>query len=724
MLTALDPAAIRSEVERICASRGFENADRLKTLLRYTVEKRLAGSAHLLKEYTLGVDVFGRGDEFNPKSDSLVRVTAGKLRLRLKEFYVENPSSQIRIEYPSGSYVPEFIELTAEPDLPTNPRSLPRRGSMPWVAVAAALLVVAGTASWIVSSHKPTRKTLTKITADAAIAQHAAISRDGKLVAYVSNRESKNFQLFLQLAGGGPPLRVAGISGNVGFPDFSPDGSAMVFVQAPVTDSAGNATRQPGIYVMPTLGGSPVRIADGDADPHFSPDGQTVVYSKSPNGIYLVPSRGGSAKRISPDHFQSAQSPIFTPDGKHILFFGRPFGTGDQGRDWWLFSVAGGALVQAGVKALVRDAEKLPDSPFYCYPSGWLENKILFWCDFGERSSLFTAGIQRSNWTITGPVERITFGAGAQEGRPSASSSGRVVFTSTARSTDLHAIAIGSNLGNVSEREQRQLTSHGADGIHHVIVSRDFVRMTYSVRGLRREIWTRHLPGGTPSLLASGRVFRSAISPDGTHVAYHQPRDDGSRIVVVPAEGGTPSVVCEDCQLVQGWTPDGRRILWGYDNYRGLLAVDVRTGVQETWVGVNRSVQAGGFSPDGKWLSLATLGFHGAPPAGYAVPIRNGRPAPESDWVFVKKGQEQMQWSPDGSVLYFLSAEDGRLCLYGQRVDPLSKQPLGNRFAVYHLHSPERSLFGSWMIPFNFAVTRREIYLTIVRQQSNVWMLQ
>src|SRR5687768_11766951 len=65
----------------------------------------------------------------------------------------------------------------------------------------------------------------------------------------------------------------------------------------------------------------------------------------------------GRSHRI---HFQSASSPVFTPDGKHILFWGRPSGIDDRGSDWWVFSLADGTLVQTGVKVIVRAAEKLP----------------------------------------------------------------------------------------------------------------------------------------------------------------------------------------------------------------------------------------------------------------------------------------------------------------------------------------------------------------------------
>jgi hypothetical protein len=195
---------IRLEVERICSSRGFENADRLKELLRYTVEKSLAGRAQELKEYALGIDVFGRGDDFDPKLDSLVRVTAGKLRQRLKEYYAENASGGIRIEYRSGSYAPEFVAQQR------THRQWPL-----WAGAAVVLMLIAGTAAMVISPRKSGQKVLSKLTADAAIARDAAISLDGKLVAYVSNREGDHgFQLYVQMVEGGPPIILTGITGN------------------------------------------------------------------------------------------------------------------------------------------------------------------------------------------------------------------------------------------------------------------------------------------------------------------------------------------------------------------------------------------------------------------------------------------------------------------------------------------------------------------------------
>ena len=104
------PDAVRAHLRRLLASERIASADSIVRLLKYTVEKTLAGEPGALKEYTLGIDVFDRGEAFDPKIDSIVRVQARKLRARLKEYYAgEGLQDQIRIEYHKGSYVPRFI---------------------------------------------------------------------------------------------------------------------------------------------------------------------------------------------------------------------------------------------------------------------------------------------------------------------------------------------------------------------------------------------------------------------------------------------------------------------------------------------------------------------------------------------------------------------------------------------------------------------------------------
>ena len=105
----ISEADAKAEVERILASRGFASAGRLSRLLRYVVDKTLAGEANQLKEYAVGIEVFDRDDKYDPRLDSIVRVEAGRLRSRLDEYYNgEGASAPMRITLPRGGYVAQF----------------------------------------------------------------------------------------------------------------------------------------------------------------------------------------------------------------------------------------------------------------------------------------------------------------------------------------------------------------------------------------------------------------------------------------------------------------------------------------------------------------------------------------------------------------------------------------------------------------------------------------
>src|SRR5215469_2875475 len=117
----------RSELEVVLRSGGFVRAPRLAQLLTYLCEKRFAGEAHLVKEYSIGVEVFNRGDGFDQDSDSIVRVEANRLRKRLAEYYAgEGAGRRIQITIPIGQYVPDFQRKAdaPAPDVPTTPAAL------------------------------------------------------------------------------------------------------------------------------------------------------------------------------------------------------------------------------------------------------------------------------------------------------------------------------------------------------------------------------------------------------------------------------------------------------------------------------------------------------------------------------------------------------------------------------------------------------------------------
>jgi len=139
--------AIREQLERILASPLFKNSKRYPTLLRYVVEHAVNGDTKRLKERTLGIEVFGRDPQYDTNLDPVVRTTAGEIRKRIAQYYHQpGRETEIRIDLPSGSYVPEFHLPVARPIAAA--RTMPRHLRPRYWVSAALLMTVLIAAAW------------------------------------------------------------------------------------------------------------------------------------------------------------------------------------------------------------------------------------------------------------------------------------------------------------------------------------------------------------------------------------------------------------------------------------------------------------------------------------------------------------------------------------------------------------------------------------------------
>src|SRR5580704_12450387 len=101
--------SVREYLERILTSPTFQQCDRLKRFLTFIVLEAVAGRRHELKEYVIGVHVFGKEDTFDPRTDPIVRVQARRLRAKLVRYYrEEGRADETVIELPKGGYAPVF----------------------------------------------------------------------------------------------------------------------------------------------------------------------------------------------------------------------------------------------------------------------------------------------------------------------------------------------------------------------------------------------------------------------------------------------------------------------------------------------------------------------------------------------------------------------------------------------------------------------------------------
>ncbi len=137
MQPAIPDDLVRHELHIVCASAEFARSPRHQRLLRYLVEELLAERLANLREIHLGVHVFSRSPaDFDPATDTIVRVEARRLRTRLQRYYAtQDAGRRIAIELPLGSYIPALHWLSAEPIHRSEGVTLPVVAVLPFDAL-------------------------------------------------------------------------------------------------------------------------------------------------------------------------------------------------------------------------------------------------------------------------------------------------------------------------------------------------------------------------------------------------------------------------------------------------------------------------------------------------------------------------------------------------------------------------------------------------------------
>jgi adenylate cyclase len=166
---------VRRQLDRLLASTGFANAGRMSRFLKFVVEQSLAGEGERLKEYVIGVEVFDRDANYDPRVDAIVRVEAARLRTKLAEYYAgDGHGDAVVLSLPKGGYSPVIkiaeraAAATYDPTngftssaAPTPPAPLaPATSAPPAVSPArlrrwAIAAVLAGAASLAVAAWAP-----------------------------------------------------------------------------------------------------------------------------------------------------------------------------------------------------------------------------------------------------------------------------------------------------------------------------------------------------------------------------------------------------------------------------------------------------------------------------------------------------------------------------------------------------------------------------------------
>ena len=565
-------------------------------------------------------------------------------------------------------------------------------------------------------------ESLTQLTSDAGWTDYPAVSLDGKLLAYASDRSGdRNLDIWVQQLPDGPPLRLTRHAADDVEPAVSADGGRIAFRSS----RAGG-----GIYVVPTLGGPERLLAAAGFTPRFSPDGQWIAYGVAEHGgggIYLAPAAGGPSTRIAAG-FYRAQSHVWSPDGRHLLFWGQRQRDAppDDNVDWYVVAVPGGQPVPLHARAVLL-AEKFRAFHGLPLPDAWTGagNRVLFHASAGDSSNIWQVAVSPENRMLAGRPQRATFGT-TDEAAASVTSDGRLVFISRTTGADIWSLSTASNGASVHGSLKR-ITQDAADD-YDPSLSDDGATMAFrSRRGGRFAVVLKRLDTGVETILTGTHEDHyPAVSRDGARVAYSFPQQGKMPVFVVAASGGAPEQVCDDCGQVEEWSPDGRRILYvTARDPSGVGLLTIGASRDDGWLShPGYGIYNPRVSSDGGWIAFNARADRFSPGRVFIAKVQGAAIAKEKDWIVVSHDGDAPAWSPKANLLYFWSATDGSPCLWGQRLDPSTKRPAGPPLDIEHFHSRGLSWKNLYLGAPDIAVARDRIIFNLGEQTGNVWMTE
>ena len=613
--------------------------------------------------------------------------------------------------------------------------AVPTKRGRPWRAAAVMSVVllaaIAGLAGgwWMSRTGKPVDRTiLTRLTSESGWATDPALSPDGRLVAYASDSGGAGaLNIWMRQAPDGVPIQITRGEVDSREPSFSPDGQLIAF--SSTRDSGG-------IYVVPVLGKEARRIANGGHRPRFSPDGKQVAYWNGPDilhgtqpgvqGVFVVAAAGGPARAIAPE-FSAARSPVWSPDGKQLLFYGsRKTIAAGESTDWWVASLAEGTVTPLHAREVLD-----PYESSLSVPDAWTAGRrILFSTRLGDSTNIWGIEIARGGSRLVGGPERLTFGTGVEDS-PSISGT-RLVFATSASRVELWSLPAKVNEGLVNGKIEKITQNAGWN--YFPSLSTDGKRMVFqSDRNGVLGTWFRDLETGKEidlSLSPHRGPSLPFLSANGS-MAVYPAADENYRVAlygVTIAKDytiGAPRRLCDDCDVPWTWSPDGSKVLYSLDPApHEVHVLNTLTGERHEILRSANVMVRFRWSPDGRWIAFQTR--RGPLSRLFVAPYRESSVPQEQEWIPATDGRQAdlfPDWSPSGALLYYYSDRDGNTCLWAQPFDRATGRPKGSAFAVEHFHDARQSL--RMPQPYlGVALSQNRIVLNANETTGSIWMAE
>jgi Tol biopolymer transport system component len=570
--------------------------------------------------------------------------------------------------------------------------------------VALALIgVLAGATYWLSRAEYFWRNPLADarfqaVTDFGGVEQAAAISRDGHLVAFLSDRDGR-MDVWLTQVGSGqfhnlthgnaPEL----INPSVRMLGFSPDGALVTFW---VRRQNGSKNGEISIWAVPTLGGQPRPYLEGVAELDGSPDGSQLAYHTPGPGDPLFVTADVSRRSEGKPIFTApaglhSHFPLWSPDGRYLYFVQ---GSLPDKLDVWRIPSKGGT------------PERITShNSRVTYPV-FLDRRTLMYLASDPEGSgpwLYSINVEkRIPHRLTSGPERYTSVAASADGR-------RLVLTLASPKRTLWRLPVLDPGEKTSAPSAITLnTSTGFSprlGPGYLLY--------FSSTGARQSIWK--LAGGTSTELWSNQgaqvIGGPAISPDGQKIAFSVRQQGKALLYVIQADGSNARVINDslDLQGTPAWAPDGQSIVSAADDHGATHLFRVPIDAQAPSVFVREYSTDPAWSPDGSVL------VYSGPDIGttFSVKAVSAEGAPHSvPAISLTRGARHMAFLPDGRNLVLLRGEIAHKDLWLINLDSGVERQLTNLPADFDIRD------------FDISPDGREVILERVQERSDVVLLE
>jgi Tol biopolymer transport system component len=649
---------VRSALAHVLASRSFASAPSLSRFLGYIVDNTIDGKSDALKEYAIGVDVFDRGESFDPKTDTIVRVQARRLRSKLEEYYrTEGRNAAVVIELAKGGYVPRF--RSHRPDgpriavfpSPYEPRpavvtvDAPATGMRARTRVLLVAAAAIGVLSLLAALRLRSSVVVRPVTSPAEYvaltdftdsATAPALSPDGKMVTFIRGGEAflSHGQIYVQLLTGGPAVRLTSSTNRKFAPVFTPDGTRVAYSEVSRTPTLSSWDT----LTIPVLGGEPTRLLS-NATGLIWLDDRRILFSefRGRNHLGIVTATETRAEErpiYFPAHERGmAHYSYLSPDRSAVLVV--EMDPAGQFQSCRVVPFDGSSIGRpVGPDGHCRSAAWAPDGKW-----------MYFGAEVAGHSHLWRQGYP------TGSPEQITFGPTEEEGLTIAADGHSLI---TAIGLPRSAIWLHDDHGD------KPLTSDGL--AYSPRWSRDHRRVYFMVRpspdSPAAELRSVEVASGKSQTLIPGLPVQEIETPVVAYPAFDI-SDDEEQVLYPSRQNGASTIMLTRLDHLappRELTRDAAYPSFGRHDRVFFVALG-KSISSFAWMNSDGSGRGsigdrgpvydrGGISPDGRWAAVFYSAGAATAAGTFAMNIETG------DSKRLCSGLCMVWWSDDGKFLY------------------------------------------------------------------------